>query len=294
MRIKNEFELIYKTDGKLHNIVPLGRGTLKAYELDKGDVTYLHQLIRNFGRIKKQSTSDIIEVQARKCLAVKMDKYPLPGFVTIKGLPVVNLGVLPATYSSDYTSSDVYSLYLYTIALSTFINKSVFSNDLENDVSDFIFSIFMKLFGKRAGLIGAYKNLIPTLKFFIKIYVRAGMFGIKLTPQMIKKTANTLLVNADDLNLDYDFRSTIQFLKAINDNNIIPISENKFSQTIINIGGISSLPIFEDISRFYATMMASEIPGATQFSTFWGKKIKSDLFKKLVFTGVKRLKKYSK
>ena len=113
------------------------------------------------------------------------------------------------------------------------------------------------------------------------------MMGLPQSESVKNKIAAITYTDKGDLNLNYDFKSTNEFLKSINGNNIIPMSENKFSTTIINIGGISSLPMFEDVSRFFATLLACGIPNS-QFPPTWVK-INPNLYGKLVDMSIRTL-----
>ena len=287
MLIKNKFELIYRTDGNVLNVVPLSRGTLKAYEIDKNDFRHLQILAETFGRLKGHPANRIVTDGSRNLIVVNIPSYPLPAFITKNGLPVVNLSVLPAKLLTDYSASDIFSLFLYTLSLNNFVKREPFKPGTESNVSGMIFSVFMKLFGKKAGLIGSYKYLIPKLQFLIYLYVSVSMMGIPDNENTRKRIASTVFIDKNELKLNYDFGSTKDFLKSINDNEIIPISQIKFSTAIISTGGVSSLPMFEDISRFFATILASTVPNS-QFSYFWAK-VNQNLFNILVETGLRNL-----
>jgi len=287
MLIKNKFELIYRTDGNVLNVVPLSRGTLKAYEVDKNDFRHLQILAETFGRLKGHPANRIVTDGSRNLIVVNMPSYPLPAFTTKNGLAVVNLSVLSAKLLTDYSASDIYSLFLYALSLNNFVKRKPFKPGTESNVSGMIFSVFMKLFGKKSGLIGSYKYLIPKLQFLIYLYVSVSMMGISDNENTRKRIASTVFIDKNELKLDYNFESTKDFLKSINDNEIIPISQIKFSTSIISIGGVSSLPMFEDISRFFAAILASTVPNS-QFSYFWAK-VNQNLFNVLVEIGLRNL-----
>lgn len=287
MLVKDKFELIYKTGGEVFNVVPLSRGTLKAYEVDKNDVRHLQILAETFGRLKNHPASKIISDNFKNLIIVDIPTYPLPAFITKNGLAVVNLSVLPAKLLTDYSASDIFSLFLYTLALYSFITKKPMKQGTEANVAGMIFSVFMKIFGKKSGLIGSYKYLIPKLQFLIYLYVSVSMMGIPDNESTRKRIASIVFIDISDMKLDYNFSSTNEFIKSVNDNEIIPLSQIKFSTAIISIGGISSLPMFEDLSRFFATILASTVPN-TQFSYFWAK-VNQNLFNKLVEIGLNNL-----
>jgi len=294
MKIKKEFELIYhKGTDRVYNIVPLSKNTLKAYTIDKIDENYLIGLINTYIRMKPNKMGEIVRDNAKKCIVVNMPEYPLPGFLTKNNLPVINLHTLPVTVISDYSPVDIFSLYLYSLSLMIFVKNKSFKDGSEINVGNMLFSIFMKMFGKKSGLIGAFRDLIPTLQFLIMLYVTISMMGKPQNKNLIDKIASKYYRSTDNIKLDYDFSSIIDLLKSINENKIIAISEYKFSSTVISMGKMQMLPIFEDISRFYATVLASNITGNTQFNYFIAK-THAPLFKKLTDYAISELKRYNK
>jgi len=285
MNIKSQFELIYGRQGlQVHNVVPLGKSTLSAFQIPDEDTMYIKNLVKMHIRSKQEIGKDIVLDNLDLCKLVKMADYPLPGFCSKEGIGYINLSSLPSDDPSDYSPTDMYALYLYSTALTLFITKKAIPEGIEGAVASFLFAIFMKLFRKKSGLAGA-RELVPKLAFLIAVYNHSGMFGFEDTDRDRRKIASSLYTNFDDLKMDYDFTSTVQFLQAINDNHIISISANKFSTEIINRGDIVSLPIFEDTSRFFSSILASTIPGTRIFPNYWSK-IHPNLFTTLVNKGM--------
>ncbi|MCK5018461.1 MAG: hypothetical protein KAS32_15485 [Candidatus Peribacteraceae bacterium] len=293
MNIKKEFELVYKTGGNVYNIVPLAPSTLKAYQVSKEDANYLYGLINVYSRTRKHKLSSLVEFNFNKCMIVHLPTYPLPGFITDKGVPVVNLSILPVKMISDYAPADVFALFLYTLCLAIFLKNKPFKKGAEMNVSNMFFSVFMRLFGKKAGLIGAFSNLIPKLQFLINYYTSVSMMNAPQDESTQRKIAAALFVNYKELDLSDDFSSSIGFLKSINKNDIIPMSENKFSTSIINSGGIISLPMFEDMSRFFATIAATSVSGNSAFGFFW-QRVNTTLYNKLLEYSLNQAKRYPK
>jgi len=289
VKIKEKFELITARGGSVYNVVPLRKGTLKAYEISREDYTYLVNLARTYGRTKGHVASKIIDDHMKKCIIVNLDVYPLPGFVTKSGDAVINLNALPGNLITDYSTSDIFALFLYTLSLRTFMGGKSIGTGVEANVAAMYFSIFMKLFGKRAGLIGAFDYLIPKLNFLIWLYVHAGILGLPITDSAKTKIASGLLVSYSDLDLNYNFESITDWLRCVNSNGILSISRQKFSSMIMSFAGINALPIFEDVSRLYSTILASTVSGNTQFSKVW-MKINPPLFNKFVDLGLFTLK----
>jgi len=291
MNVKTKFDLVYDRESGLYNVVPLRAGSLKAFEISKSDQEHVKNLVKIYGRSKNHFAEKIINSQISKCKVINFPRYPLAGFMNKDKQMYVNVGTLPASLPSDYTPADVYSIFLYTIALGGFIKKQPFSDSVEEHVSAYIFSVFMRVFGKRAGLIGSYKNLIPKLRFLIYYYVHIAFFGFRDTDKERKKISlRTGFSDFEDTILDFDFANTKGFIKSINDNKLIPLSENVFSSKIIRMGGVNVLPLFEDLSRFFAIFLAVTVSGNTVFGTYLPK-INNELYNKLVYLGTKNLNK---
>jgi len=291
MRVKQDFELVYQTKGKTFNIFPFSESNLKPYILNKEDVEYLKVLSRTQYRIKSTSFGDKVMEDLEKIIWVNYSDYPLPGFVTKDYKPVVNVSPLGAILISDFLPADIYAICTYTTLLSYYINTKPFPMEIEDQISLFYTSIFISMFGKKSGLLGAYKFLIPRLRFIIHLYVRNGIMGVQIDDKYLSKLASYLGVDyKKDLDLNFNFLSTIDFLRCLNKNKIFNISENSFSTSVINVGGITSLPIFEDCARLFATLIAGTIYGNHMFSSFWRKKNR-EVFDKMFYYGVNFLKK---
>lgn len=290
MKIKESFELIKDKNKKnVDNVLPIRRNTLKAFEVDKDDYNHLRVLAKGFSRAHGGGNYVIDNID--KCAVVRMSDYPLPGFVTKDNVPVINISVLPSQYVSDYASPDIYSMYLYALTLQSFIKNDPFDKDIEIHISNFYIAAFMKFFAKKHGLQGSYKHLIPNLQLIIALYVHAGIMGLPINDTEINKLSNRYFPSSpSELNLTDDLSTTIGFLHTLKRNNIIPLSENSFSQTIINTSGLSSLPAYEDGARFFSTLTASSISGSSIFSSFF-RKINRQLYEKLVYMSLQNIKK---
>ncbi|MCK5018600.1 MAG: hypothetical protein KAS32_16185 [Candidatus Peribacteraceae bacterium] len=293
MNIKKDFELVYKTGGNVYNIMPLAPSTLKAYQVSKEDANYLYGLINVYSRTRNHKLSSLVEFNFNKCMIVRLPTYPLPGFMTDKGIPVVNLSVLPVKMISDYAPADIFALFLYTLCLTIFLKHKPFKKGVEINISNMFFSVFMRLFGKKAGLIGAFSGLIPKLQFLINYYTSVAMMNAPQDESTQRKIAAALFVDYKELDLTNNFGSSIGFLKSVNKNDIIPMSENKFSTSIIGSGGIVSLPMFEDMSRFFATIAATSVSGNSIFGFFW-QRVNTTLYNKLLEYSLNQAKRYPK
>lgn len=290
MKIKESFELIKDKSGRqVNNILPVTSNTLTAFEVDSDDKHHLEVLSKGYS--KAHGGGSLVFSKMNECIIVRLPEYPLPGFVTKDNVAGINLSVLPSQYVSDYSAPDIYSMFLYSITLQNYIKRKPFERDIDIHISNFYISAFMKFFSKKHGLQGSYKHLIPNLQFLIGLYVNVSIIGYDINPILINKIATRYYATgAKNLNLDFDFSTIIGFLTALRKNNIIPISENTFSQTIINTSGLTSLPAYEDGYRLFSTLVASSISGGSVFSSFF-RKINKGLYEKMVFIALQNAKK---
>lgn len=285
MRIKKELDLM---DG-IFNIYDLSENSLKPYMYESKDLNYLNLIIQAYGREKNVEFEKLIDRYLNSCIVINYEDYPLPGLSTKDGRPIVNLASLKATSVTDLQPADVYSVFAYSILFSNYVKNKLFRVDLVDQISLWIFNSFMGIYGKKSGLIGSYSDLTPKLRFIIILYTYDGMFGVRVDKNILSKASGFTRVNPENLKLSYDFSDPKQFLKCIKDNGIISISENKLATDIIRLGGIYSIPMFEDVSRLFSTILASTVKGNNIFSNYWAKKSKN-IFEKMVFFGSRKLR----
>jgi len=287
MKVNSSLELL--GTGSNFNVYTLSRNSLQPYIIDKNDVNFLHVLIRAFDRTDNSRFSSLISSNLKNVLVINMPDYPLPGFCTGNFIPVVNVAVFNVTHLSDFRSPDVYSSYLYALSFTKYVKDKSIKDSLEDQVALFIFNTFMNMFGKKSGLVGSFSSLTPKLRFIISMYVHERMFGYKIDDRFRSKVSSFLNIKYEDLKLNYDFSNPVDFLHCIKDNNIMSISENKFSSDLIKVSNVVSIPMFEDVSRLFSTIIASSIKGNNIFSNYWMKKSK-DIYDKMYFYGLESLK----
>ena len=286
MLVKDKFNLIYQHNlSEVKNIVPVSDSMLRKLSLKQHDINHIKELIRGYSRTRGHPLSPLIEREFSSCAIIDTPDYPLPAFITPKGQCVVNMNIFSGILVSDYSPFDVFALFLYAITFKQFATRKNVKKDIIPHIEAFIFAVFMSMYGKRAGLTGSYKNLIVKLRFFIHCYVRIGLFGNPQTEPLIRQVASELYFDESLVEYKkYNFSNPVDFLAALRENNIIPTSENDFSQKIIARGKVVSLPMFEDISRMLATLTAASVTGNNLFSGIWKKIIPPVYLKLLTFS----------
>ncbi len=281
-KIKERFELIKGKDNQgTFNIVPIKQHSLKGYEIDEADLHHLKMLATAYARAK--TGKDLVTEYINNVKVVRIPQFPLATFVTMDFIPVINISVMPSQFISDYSSPDIYSLYLNAIALSKFIKNKPFEPEIADQISEYFGQIFMKLFGKKHGLTGSYRDKIPQLQIIIALYVYMGLMGYEKTDDLVRRISNKYYYDGFKLELEKDDISTIQgFLNSLKRNNIMPISINNFATTVVNMASINSLCIFEDISRLMSTLMSCNTSGSNIYSHYW-KKVNPKMYDKLLY-----------
>lgn len=287
MRVRSELKALGK--GRTFNVYPGSENSLKPYMYDSDDIKYLHILIRTYSKDRSSDFAKIMDRDIDKCVVINYDEYPLPGAAFKDGTPIVNMAPLGATYLTDLQPADVYAAFAYSIIFGNYVKNKPFKTALVDQIALSFFSIFMTIYGKKSGLIGSFSTLAPTLRFLITLYVYDGLFGKKINTAIKKKVGSTLSVDYREIKLDYDFSELSGFLEAVKANGIIAISENVFSKDIIKVAGVVGIPMFEDVSRLFATILSIGIKGNNIFPSYFAKRIKN-IYEKLYFYGARGLK----
>ena len=268
MIVKEKFELISsRSSGQLDNIMDISPNDLSKFEISKDDLFQFQNLALTF--IRSKNIGSYVKDRMQFVKVVNMPDYPLSVFLTSNFSPVINISIMKSEYISDFIMSDIYALYLYAIALSQFSKAKIFEESISEPVINMYIIIFMKMFGKKHGLVGSRSHLIDSLKFFVALYVYVGLMGYPFDSKTIHKVDAKFFTNVgENLKIDESIKTITGLFKHLRINNIMPISENSFSTAIINRSGIETLPIFEDISRFFAYTLASFTPGSSVFLNF--------------------------
>jgi len=287
-KVKQKFELVYGKAGNITNIMPFNASTINSFMIPADEAIYVQNLAMMHGRSKSLVGSDIILKHAEECKPVYIDDYPLAGFINKDGNAYANVQIINATNTSDYTPADVYSMYLYALSLKYFIKADAKLENTEADVAAFIFAIFMKFYGKKSGLVGSHSDLMPKLRYLITLYVHCGMLNNPDNKITRRRISSRMYSTFDDMDLNFDFTTIGGMLKAMNKNRIVSISLNTFSNQVVRFGGVQSLPMFEDITRFYTTILAGTVSGSKIFSSYWSK-VMPKLHDRLVMRGLNHL-----
>lgn len=288
IQVKQKFDLISSRSGQAANIMHISKDELLKYSIPEDDLTQLRSLVMSY--IRSRGAGSFVKDKLHEVIVVKMPDYPLNNFTTTEFIPVVNISNQTSEYISDYLSSNAYSLFLYSLVHKELTKHRIFEKDIAEHIINLYTLIMFKYFGKKHGLTGSHNDLVDALKILITIYVYTAIMGEPLNDQLVHRASSRVFSEVGKkLKIDESIKTPNGLFKLLKDNNIMPISANSFISTMITRAGTAEpLAIFEDCSRLFAFILASNVVGSNLYSNFI-KKISQKTFDKFVDMGIKNL-----
>ena len=188
---------------------------------------------------------------------------------------ILNLAAAPFQTQdvSRIDSKNIYAGLVYGICFRELVERHVdVKLSLFTPVSNFLLSLFIKMFGKDYGLIGVYSTEIPWLKFAISTYVLYSFFGMTDITKCYMTAATISSVNYKD-KLDKlqhcDFSNINGFTKALSTLEVMPdFDRYRFTAKVVRSLSLNFLPAFEDLSRFISICTTSCISGSNIVPTY--------------------------
>jgi len=278
--IKPVFTSLTDQKESAYNILPYEYYSIKQYQLEEHEEDLLYKTMDVVFKKRTLNFSEFVKkrLQKRDYYFVFYRKYIFPAFITKDGVLCINLGNKGKTDVSVLSSIDLYSYCLYGFILEKCFEYPEKFVNFETLISNFLFSLFVKIYRKKSGLLG-FDKLLSELYYLITLYTFVNYYGYPNDDTTKKKIANMLILNINDLKLDYDFSTLEGLFKALGANNIINASVFTFYNIIANRFCIYSLPLFEDFTRFFSTLTTSSISSNSVISTNWYS-VNPDVYKK--------------
>lgn len=254
------------------NIFDFNQRTIDAQKLDPASVQNIINTMKLFvPKAKAHFAHNLITRQLDNGLH-RFDfvpiKHPLPSAFNIREKKIIiNTSIWRKKDVLNVDPRDIYTSLVYGFVGAYYTVKSIDSKDTEV-VMDYMANIWIKIFGKKYGLIGSYTKYIPMLRFLVNVHTLVSFFNI---PQGIayKTASNLAKFNMSELEInpdDYDFYNTKDFIRTLSDSGVLfGISLHEFAATIIKFLGTVTLPMFEDGMRFMATIAGSSVNSNTIF-----------------------------
>lgn len=216
-----------------------------------------------------------------------MESYPLPvTYNTTTDSIVLNLHAFGVDDLSRIDPLNVYASVAYGICFSELVSgKKKIHPQYASPITNFLLTMFMRLFGKEYGLLAVYSSEIPKLKFIVSCYVQQSFFGIQ--PPKLYRNA-TAVSGFDYRNIEsdlkkYNFQNIDEFIQALSDLRVMPgINKYRFADRVLKHLTLNFVPALEDLSRFISTVTVVDMTGSTLVPTFIKKAYNEQEFGKIV------------
>ena len=288
MIVKERFKLINSP-----NLLQLSRNDIIKYTLPKGPTKISSVLGLVEDKVNHFTKARIYRYLSEKALyrtaVLIVPDYPF--FVTYNSptnqivINLYNFGI-DDIYPNNPDPINIYACMVYGISFSNLVNGSVsVSPNHYPPMAAFLFTLFIRLFGKEFGLSTTYSTELSKLQFLIHVYVLGSFFGIT-GPEAYSKASLASSFDFKDYEefLDkYDFTNTDHFILCLSDFKIMPgLTKFGFARKFVQFFGVDFLPALEDVSRFISIMTVASIPGSSLIPTFVAKKYNTSEFNKIL------------
>lgn len=253
-----------------YNILPYEYYTVRPYTIDAELEGFVVSGVKNVLKNKSVFFKEIVYdyVESRKLVFVNYSKYIFPAFITSDSVLCINLGNKKNKDIVSINPVDLYTYTLYGVILKECMLNIKRFVGMENDIANFFKSVFVRLYRKKEGL-QANEEYINYLGYVLYLYTFCALFNYENSDNLKRIIASNLVIDVSNLKLNYDFSRLSDTLKALKDNNIISTSLYSFYATVSNSFCVYSFPLFEDISRFMATIASASIRDNNVISTRW-------------------------
>lgn len=273
MKYKENFNLLKGVP----NVLNVSGSVLTTNVLKDG-----HEKIRTVLGLTEKSISHFTKEKVMKFVNSKnfkndviitnLDNYNIPITYNIKTKQIIiNLTPLEV---DDITAVKpdprvVYALVVYGMIFSHIIRESKIniSYKTASTIVNFYLSMFVRIFGKKYGLVGAYSTEIPKVKFLLAVYILVSFFKKNADRITLNEASAMSQFNYREMETElssYDFDNFNDLIKALSDFNAMPgLNKYNFTADVLRQVGMTFLPAFEDMSRFFSIMTVSSIPGST-------------------------------
>lgn len=279
MLIKEKFDLIKGVE----NYLTISPSELKKISVEFGPrkISRLLELMSSrISHYTKEKIFGIIDdIKARNLISVvTLDSYILPVSYNMTTKNIV-LNLSPFGVNDILTTKpgpqNLYAMLVYGIVFSELVSgKYKIPEKYFTVISNYLLSIFIRLFGKEYGLLGSLSRDIPKLKFLVNLYVLISFFGLENKEAYRKASVASAFDYrefGDNIN-KYDFKNINDFILSLSEIGPMKnLNRHQFTAKVLRTLGANFLPALEDMSRFISILATSEIKGSTVVSTYLSK-----------------------
>jgi hypothetical protein len=270
--IKEEFQLLTETP----SFVDLPLAELKPILVEKGPAqiyAVLKLVERRIDHFTKSTVYGLLNdpKSLAKIHLVIYPEYKLPVSFNrrTKGI-VINLSAFDTDDISRVDPRNIYACLVYGLSFRSLIS-GIDVTPMSFSIINYLLSVFVRMFGKKFGLLGIYAREINKLKFLISCYILISLFGVE------KKRAYTLASSASffdykpivDVLDGFDFLKIEDFIISLSSLKVMPgINKWSFTSTFMRHFHLFFLPGLEDASRFISSLITASLKGSGVIPTF--------------------------
>jgi len=257
------------------NIFDFPQSTIDTFKVDESDHEVFVSTAKIFmAKAKNHFTNKFVDFHVKNDFKfvdiIRYTKYPLPAVYNRQTKRcIINLSAFGKRSVSNIGTRDIYTLVVYGHVCAYLSAGVKIPLDGSDVFCEYITQMLLKIFAKPYGLTGSYVDLIPQFRFFTSLYIYTSFFGLSGN-EAINRAIGFSRVEPKSFKIDlskYDFTKIDSYLLAMSDAEITPgLNTYRFLDRMIRNFGTFNLPIFEDLMRFSATMVASSINGNTYFT----------------------------
>jgi hypothetical protein len=264
--VKEEFQLL--KDQK--NFLDMSPADLKNILVEKSQALVYNVLKLQERRIDHFSKTTIFDLVSdpkskRKIHVVVYPEYILPVSFNrpTRGI-VINLSAFHTDDISRVDPRNIYACLVYGYCLASLASETDASS-ISSHIINYWLSAFVKLFGKKFGLLGSYVKEINKLKFLISCYILTSFFGVG-KQKVYSLSASTSFFDykpfIDDLDR-FDFSKVEDFINSMSSLRVMPgINKYSFTSTFIKYASVNFIPGLEDVSRFISSLVTASLKGS--------------------------------
>lgn len=277
MQYKTKFLLLKDVPNTLNlpeatlNKIEVPMGTSKVYRI----LEMINPKLDHFAKDHILKLMGATKTREQILKVINLEDYPLHISFNKPKYVIFNVSAFGSDdiYPDNPDPRDTYAGMVYGLTFYYLIKGKVSIKEYYySTITNFLLSIFMKVFGKEYGLLGTYSEKINGLKFLTGCYVLQSYFHKTNKREVYRLASSISGVNYKGFEekLDeFDFSSIDQFIKSLSQLKIMPgIDKYVFTSRIIKMFQINFIPALEDLFRFISFIATSSVPGCSIASTF--------------------------
>lgn len=294
MIIKEKFSLLKD----IPNTLDIDKKVIKKYQTEENSLRSLFVLLKlNEKRISHFTKDKILklvsDIEKREIIKiVNFEKYILPVTYNTKTNNIlINLKPFDVDEISKMNPKNIYACVVYGYVFYNLINKKISIPDTYSDnITKYLVSVFIRVFGKEYGLTGIYATGIPKLRFLISCYILSSFFGFTNKKNTYKRSFVVSLFDYREIESEldkYNFSDITDFIKSLSDLDVMKgLRQYGFTAKLLRYLSINFIPAIEDCSRFFASIITSDISGQYLIPSFIFKYNETE-FKNIINIGKK-------